>query len=246
MSRSCPRGGTHNPERTGASPSRGCPRGATASTCGIRACRRRWSRTWTFPPPAWPCRRRCSSTRAASSGSRTRTSTGSPTRRMRDVSSTSRRPRFGLAWKIFLASVVLIVAVLGATLVYTSWQANRAADASIRRALANTHHAVDAQLDARTRAMAAAAQTAASVPQYRTRLLESRKHADALDQANDIRNLTGAAFALVTNSEGILIARTDRPAEDSVDYSGGALIANALSGDSARGAFGDLQTHSLF
>jgi len=164
---------------------------------------------------------------------------------MRDVSST-KGPRFGLAWKVFLASVVLIVAVLGATLVYTSWEANRAADASIRRALANTHRAVDAQLDARTRAMAAAAQAAASVPQYRTRLLESRKHADALDQANEIRNLAGAAFALVTNAEGILIARTDKPAEDSVDYSGGALIANALSGDSARGAFGDPQTHNLY
>jgi HAMP domain-containing protein len=165
---------------------------------------------------------------------------------MRDVSSTSKGPRFGLAWKIFLASVVLIVAVLGATLVYTSWEANRAADASIRRALANTHHAVDAQLDARTRAMAAAAQAAASVPQYRTRLLESRKHADALDQANEIRNLAGAAFALVTNAEGILIARTDKPAEDSVDYSGGALIANALSGDQVNGGFGDLQTHGLY
>ena len=165
---------------------------------------------------------------------------------MRDVSSTNKGPRFGLAWKVFLASVVLIVAVLGATLVYTSWQANRAADASIRRALANTHHAVEAQLDARTRAMAAAAQAAASVPQYRTRLLESRKHADALDQANEIRNLAGAAFALVTNSDGILIARTDKPAEDSVDYSGGALVANALSGDQVNGAFGDLQTHNLY
>ena len=165
---------------------------------------------------------------------------------MRDVSSTNKGPRFGLAWKVFLASVVLIVAVLGATLAYTSWQANRAADASIRRALVNTHHAVDAQLDARTRAMAAAAQAAASVPQYRTRLLESRKHADALDQANEIRNLAGAAWALVTNADGILIARTDKPAEDSVDYSGGALIANALSGDQVNGAFGDLETHNLF
>lgn len=165
---------------------------------------------------------------------------------MRDASSTDRRPRFGLAWKVFVTSVVLIVAVLGATLVYTSWQANRAADAAIRRALLNTHRAVDAQLEARTRAMAAAARAAASVPQYRTRLLESRKHADALDQANEIRTLAGAAWALVTNAEGILIARTDRPAEDSVDYSGGALIDDALSGDQVDGAFGDLQTHALY
>ena len=168
---------------------------------------------------------------------------------MRDASSTDkgpRRARFGLAWKVFAASVILIVAVLGATLVYTSWQANRAADASIRRALVNTHRAVEAQLEARTRAMTAAAQAAASVPQYRTRLLQSQKRADALDQANEIRSLAGAAWALVTNAEGILIARTDRPEDENIDYSGSALFANALSGDPTTGAFGDLQTHSLY
>jgi serine/threonine-protein kinase len=165
---------------------------------------------------------------------------------MRDASSTDKGPRFGLAWKVFAASVVLIVAVLGATLVYTSWQANRAADVSIRKALQNTHRAVDAQLEARTRAMAAAATAAASVPQYRTRLLQGQKRADVLDQANEIRNLAGAAWALVTNSDGLLIARTDQPAADSIDYSGSVLFSNALSGDQTAGAFGDLQTHSLY
>jgi len=165
---------------------------------------------------------------------------------MRDASSTDKGPRFGLAWKVFVASVALIVVVLGATLVYTSWQANRAADASIRKALLNTHRAVDAQLDARTRAMAAAATAAASVPQYRTRLLESRKRADALDQANEIRSLAGASWALVTNDSGILIARTDKPEADPVDYSGSALFSDALSGDQTEGAFGDLTTHNLY
>ncbi|HEX4562455.1 MAG TPA: hypothetical protein VH113_11530, partial [Gemmatimonadales bacterium] len=78
--------------------------------------------------------------------------------------------------------MILIVAVLGPTLVYASWQANRAADVSIRKALLNTHRAVDAQLEARTQAMTAAAQTAASVPQYRTRLLQRQKREDARDQ----------------------------------------------------------------
>ena len=165
---------------------------------------------------------------------------------MRDASSTDKGPRFGLAWKLFAASVVLIVAVLGATLAYTSWQANRAADVSIRKALQNTHRAVDAQLEARTRAMAAAATAAASVPQYRTRLLQGQKRADVLDQANEIRNLAGAAWAMVTNSDGLLIARTDQPAADSIDYSGSVLFSNALSGEQTTGAFGDLQTHSLY
>lgn len=165
---------------------------------------------------------------------------------MRDASSIDKGPRFGLAWKVFAASVVLIVAVLGATLVYTSWQANRAADVSIRKALQNTHRAVDAQLEGRTRAMAAAATAAASVPQYRTRLLQGQKRADVLDQANEIRNLAGAAWAMVTNSDGLLIARTDQPAADSIDYSNSVLFSNALSGDQTTGAFGDLQTHSLY
>ncbi|HZH41500.1 MAG TPA: protein kinase [Gemmatimonadales bacterium] len=168
---------------------------------------------------------------------------------MRDASSTDRGPRgprFGLAWKVFAASVILIVAVLGATLVYTSWQANRAADVSIRKALVNTHRAVDAQLEARTQAMTAAARAAASVPQYRTRLLQSQKREDARDQADEIRLLAGAAWAMVTNADGILIARTDKPDEANIDYSGSALFANALSGDATEGAFGDLQTHSLY
>ena len=46
--------------------------------------------------------------------------------------------RVGLATKIFLASTLLVVAVLGATFGVTSIQANRAADDSIQRALANT------------------------------------------------------------------------------------------------------------
>ena len=50
---------------------------------------------------------------------------------------------FGLAGKIFLASALLVVAVLGITFGITSLQANRTADASIQRALTAARTAVE-------------------------------------------------------------------------------------------------------
>ena len=50
-------------------------------------------------------------------------------------------PPFGLTAKIFLASALLVVAVLGITFGVTSVKAHRTADASIHRALLSTRRA---------------------------------------------------------------------------------------------------------
>ncbi len=146
---------------------------------------------------------------------------------------------FGLAGKIFLASTLLIVAVLGGTFGVTSIQANRTADATIGRQLANTRSAVEDFLAARTHTLAGMSTVSAGVPQFRERLLRSKNRGDVLDQAQEYRNLIGAAWVLVTNQDGILIARTDYPAEQDIDLSRGALIGNALGGDQTSGAFID-------
>jgi serine/threonine-protein kinase len=77
------------------------------------------------------------------------------------------------------------------------------------------------------------------VPQFRERLLTSRDRANVLDQAQEYRDLIGAALVLVTNRDGILLARTDYPEEYDRDLSHGALIATALSGEQTSGAFSD-------
>jgi HAMP domain-containing protein len=79
----------------------------------------------------------------------------------------------------------------------------------------------------------------AEVPQFRERLLTSRDRQNVLDQAEEYRDLIGAAWVLVTNRDGILLARTDYPEEYDIDVSRGALIANALSGEQTSGAFID-------
>ena len=156
---------------------------------------------------------------------------------MPDASAT--RPAFGLTAKIFLASALLVVAVLGVTFGVTSVQANRTADASIHRALVSTRRAVDDYLAARTRTLGRASTVATDVPQYRQRLLNQGARAEALDQADDVRGLIGAAWVLVTNSEGILIARTDYREQYERDLSIAPLVANALSGDQTNGAWLD-------
>jgi len=67
-----------------------------------------------------------------------------------------------------------------------------------------------------------------------------------LDQAEAYRRLLGAAWVLVTNERGILVARTDYPTQFDVNFSRGALIANALSGEPANGAWLDEERRRLF
>ena len=160
--------------------------------------------------------------------------------------SSATRPAFGLTAKIFLASTLLVVAVLGVTFGLTSIQANRTADASIHRALLATRRAVDDYLAARTRTLSRTSTVATDVPQYRQRLLNQRDRAEALDQADDVRGLIGAAWVLVTNSEGILIARTDYREQYDRDLSVAPLVANALSGDQTSGAWLDDVQGTMF
>ena len=160
--------------------------------------------------------------------------------------SSATKPAFGLTAKIFLASTLLVVAVLGITFGVTSLQANRTADASIHRALSATRRAVDDYLSARTRTLSRASTVATDVPQYRQRLLNQKDRAEALDQADDVRGLVGAAWVLVTNSEGILIARTDYREQYDRDLSVAPLVANALSGDQTSGAWLDDVRGTMF
>ncbi len=163
---------------------------------------------------------------------------------MPDASAT--KPAFGLTAKIFLASTLLVVAVLGITFGVTSVKAHHTADASIHRALLSTRRAVDDYLAARTRTLGRASTVATDVPQYRQRLLDQRNRAEALDQADDIRGLVGAAWVLVTNSDGILIARTDYREQYDRDLSVAPLVANALSGDQTSGAWLDDVRGTMF
>ncbi len=164
---------------------------------------------------------------------------------MPDASAT-RAVRFGLGAKIFIAATLSVTGVLGITLGLTSLQANRTADDSIRRALAGVRRGVQAFLAGRTATFAGMSAVSTEVPQFRERLLKTAARENVLDQAEEYRRLLGAAWVLVANERGILVARTDYPAESDIDLSSGALIAGALSGDQASGAWLDERRRKLF
>src|SRR6266700_7790063 len=160
--------------------------------------------------------------------------------------SSATRPALGLGAKIFVAATLAVTAVLAVTFGLTSVQANRTADESIRHALAGVRRGVQAFLAGRTATFIGMSGVSAQVPQFRERLLRSSERSNVLDQAEEYRQLLGAAWVLVTNDRGILVARTDYPTETEIDLSHGALIANALSGDETRGAWLDERRRRLY
>ena len=138
------------------------------------------------------------------------------------------------------------MAVLGASFGITAFSATRTADAAIESALTDTRRAIANLLAARTRMLAGMSTVSAGVPQFRERLLESHERADMLHHAQEYRDLIGAAWVLVTNEAGILLARTDYPDQLDRDLSSGALVAGALSGAQASGAWLDDVTGRLY
>ena len=155
-------------------------------------------------------------------------------------------PRLGLRAKIFIAATLVVVGALGVTLGLTSLVANRTADESIRHAVAGVRRGVQAFLTGRTTAFAGMSALSAQVPQFRERLLNASERSNVLDQAEQYRRLLGAAWVLVTDERGILVARTDYPSQFDVNFSRGALISNALSGEPTNGAWLDEERRRLF
>src|SRR5256886_16818878 len=82
---------------------------------------------------------------------------------------------------------------------------------------------VQACLAGRTATFAGMGAVSAEVPQFRERLLKASERSNVLDQAEEHRRLLGAAWVLITNEHGVLVARTDYPTEFDIDLSRGAL-----------------------
>jgi hypothetical protein len=166
-----------------------------------------------------------------------------PTRR---DASTPRPPRVALGAKVFLAAPWSIAAALGVALGVTAVQANRLANQSLWRELADVQRGARALLAGRAATLAGMSRVSVQDEKLRERLRNRDQRADALEQANRFRQQLAAAWVLVTDQRGILVARTDYPEEVDVDLSRGALVAGALSGESSSGAWLDDRLHQLF
>ncbi|MGH7752551.1 MAG: protein kinase domain-containing protein, partial [Gemmatimonadales bacterium] len=122
------------------------------------------------------------------------------------------RPRLGLALKIFAASVSLVAVVLLGAFVVASAKASRTAEAAIDRQLAANREAVQALLNARSRAGSEALQVITLVPAFREMLTRREPpHDDLVDQAEEHARTLGASYVMIVDRRGILQARSDDP-----------------------------------
>ncbi len=144
-----------------------------------------------------------------------------------------------LGTKIFLASALVVVVVLGGALLLTSNRARRAADQSIDTALEAARAAIEDALVGRSETLLQVAANLVQVPSYLARIneaIDSGNRADLLDQANEFRDQTGAAWALITDADGLQQAWTYENTFGD-DLSESSLVGMALAWESTQGVW---------
>ncbi len=149
------------------------------------------------------------------------------------MSATRPRRRFGLTLKIFGASALVVVLVLGGTLAIASTQASRNADLVLRERLHNTSAVAGRFIEAEDAELASGANVAAQIPTF-IAAVQKGDPGSLVDIASSYRDLLGADYALITDADGVLRARTDRPGAFG-DTLGGPLIGQALQGQQTTG-----------
>ena len=149
------------------------------------------------------------------------------------MSGTSRRGPFGLTLKIFGASAAVVVVVLGGTLALASSQASRNADLVLQERLRNTGAVAGRFIAAEDEKLASGANVAAQIPTF-IAAVQKGDPGSLVDIARSYRDLLGADYALITDADGVLRARTDRPGAFG-DTLGGPLIGQALQGRQTEG-----------
>ncbi|MEO8032332.1 MAG: protein kinase [Gemmatimonadota bacterium] len=145
----------------------------------------------------------------------------------------------GLGTRIFLATATVIVVVLGGALLLTKRGADQAADDSVARALSAGRSAVQDALDSRSRVLLQVTGVQARFPAYIAQLSLATENsgADLLDRAGEFRDQAGASWALITGPAGVALAWTLHLDAAGEDFSEGAVVGQALEGESTQGVW---------
>ncbi|HET7024922.1 MAG TPA: protein kinase [Gemmatimonadales bacterium] len=152
-----------------------------------------------------------------------------------------------LGFKVFGATVAVVVLVLGGALYLTKVEADKAASASIGRALGATRSAIQGELDARASALRQSTAIFAKQSPVIARIekaVNDSQTSDLLDADSELVQQTGAAWALVTDGAGVLRAWSLHRAESGDDFSGASLIAKALQGQPSSGVWIEVDSSS--
>ncbi|MGH9321260.1 MAG: hypothetical protein ACRD3V_15420, partial [Vicinamibacteria bacterium] len=144
--------------------------------------------------------------------------------------------KLSLQAKIFLVSLLLVVALVSSLLLFSYQRANQLAQESLRAALNSTRDLYENLENDRLEKLQLINSVIVESPYFKAAVVEMDE-ATTLDSARDMVEQVGSDFMIVTDVEGKVVARTDLPALTGIDLSGTPLVGKALEGESLGGIF---------
>ena len=136
----------------------------------------------------------------------------------------------GLTQKILIFTSLLIVALVGATLAFTTLQADRLAHETIQQGLSETREVWDTFQADRYNKLKLGIRVLGNDPGFKA-LVETNDQATILDTLRERGQELKADFFIATDPSGIVIARTDRPTAQGDDLSKDPVVMKPLEGE---------------
>jgi serine/threonine-protein kinase len=140
-----------------------------------------------------------------------------------------------LTKKILLFTALLIVLLVGATVLYTTYQANALARENIDRRLDDSRSVWSGFQSDRLSKLNLGVRTLGNDPYFKA-LMEQTEEADTiLDTLQERGADLASDFFISTDPQGLLVARSDKPTERGTDLAKDPVVAMSLNSEEAAG-----------
>jgi len=136
----------------------------------------------------------------------------------------------GLTQKILLFTSLLVVALVAATLGFTTVQADRLAHETINQGLSETREVWETFQADRYNKLKLGIRVLGNDPAFKS-LIETNDQATILDTLRERGQELNADFFIATDPAGVVIARTDRPTAQCEDLSKDPVVMKPLEGE---------------
>lgn len=148
--------------------------------------------------------------------------------------STTKRPGLSLTWKFFFLTGAVIVLLVGVTLFFSSRKATALANETVQEGLKETLSVFDSYQQDRYTKLKIANTVIAQNPDIRAYVTQADS-ASILDLAQQNEELVKSDFMIITDSDGTVLARTDKPSSSGKSVADVPLEKQALDGEEATG-----------
>jgi class 3 adenylate cyclase len=145
-----------------------------------------------------------------------------------------------LGTRVFLTTALLILASVGVAVVVTSRYGATVADQAVKDALtasSNAQNQAQQQRYEQLRLVGQLFQTDAALQSYVAETAEAADAPSVLDLLGERQSSLGYDFAILLDSRGHVVARTDKPSATGEDLSGEPLIKKAIDDGESNGVY---------